>query len=93
VSVRPRREIPPGSGIHGRPILEDLAAVYPHTRHLAFYRSGAWWTWCGQRVPDDHRCPSRQEIEASWPYYASNCETCHRRYRELSGWPWPASSS
>lgn len=82
------REIPDGSGIHGRPILQDQTADRPHTRHLAFYRDGDWWTWCGQLVPRNHMCPSREEIAAEWPHYAGNCERCHARYKELGGEPW-----
>lgn len=89
--TRELREIPAGSGIHGRPILEDLSSKRPHTRHLAFHRGGIWWTWCGQRVPAEHRCPSVQQIASTWPYYAGNCASCHDRYKQLDGQPWPVA--
>jgi hypothetical protein len=81
------REIPEGSGIHGRPILERDQPG--NERHLAFHRKGDWWTWCYKRVPSDHRCPDREEIASSWPHYVRNCEECHRNYKALNGQPWP----
>jgi hypothetical protein len=69
------REVPTGSGINGRPILDD------GLKHVAFYRTGAWWTWCGQRVPDDHMCPSLRERDQMRQFGPlCNCETCHRKY-------------
>lgn len=71
------REHPPGSGIHGRPILEDRKI------HLAHHRDGAWWTWCGQRVPDDHRCPTSRERDR-WQAVATNCQDCYDGYSALT---------
>lgn len=65
------REYPPGSGINGRPILED------RNRHLTTYdhNRGVWVTWCGQDVPADHMCPTQREIEA-WQRPLGNCVVC-----------------
>lgn len=78
------REIPAGSGINGRPILEEM----PGIRHIAFHRDGSWFTWCGRPVPKDHRCPSQEEIESRYPFVAMNCYECHARYRNLECKPW-----
>jgi hypothetical protein len=73
------------STISGRPILEQGPAG---AIHLAFYRDSAWWTWCGERVRDDHRCPDQQTLDRQRVYYLTNCRSCHERYRELGGLPW-----
>lgn len=71
------REIPPGSGINGRPILDHD----PTTRHIAYHRGGVWFTWCGHRVPDDHMCPSERELaRAQQRRPLGNCADCHDRY-------------
>lgn len=70
---RPIREFPPGSGINGRPILDDWKI------HLTSYydKHGAWFTWCGQRVPDDHKCPTAAE-RAAKQRPVTNCIECQR---------------
>lgn len=72
------REIPAGSGIHGRPILADKL------RHIARYKSGAWWTICEQRVPDDHQCPSWDEI-MKIPGTFKTCWACDFAWRREQG--------
>lgn len=71
------REIPPGSGISGRPILEDQ----PNVEHIAYHHAGVWYTWCERVVPEDHRCPDRKEIEATYGVLL-NCFDCHKAYKE-----------
>lgn len=73
------KEIPPGSGIHGRPILQD---VQPGVRHLATWNDTRrkYVTWCDLEVPDNHMCPSREEVARGEPYVIQNCVTCHHRY-------------
>ncbi|TKG63096.1 hypothetical protein [Prauserella endophytica] len=72
------REIPAGSGINGRPILDHD----PDTRHIAYHRDGVWFTWCGERVPEDHMCPSEREQQARQRHRGPlrNCTDCHDRY-------------
>jgi hypothetical protein len=74
------REIPIGSGINGRPILHD------DRRHIARYRQGHWWTWCGQQVPDEHRCPPYHEIMDRPGTYLT-CWDCDLKYRQEQGEP------
>lgn len=64
------KEYPHGSGIHGRPVLKD------NLKHVAYYRAGHWHTWCGQPVPEDHRCPAG----ASSDWRVKNCADCHTKY-------------
>lgn len=71
------RQIPTGSGINGRPILHD---VQPDARHLAYHWEGTWYTWCGERVPEDHRCPHESEIRQARPWRSTNCDRCHKLY-------------
>lgn len=78
------REIPSGSNINGRPILDNK----PGVRHLAFYRDGYWWTWCYEQVPRDHQCPSDEEVANHPPYVQKNCADCDMNYRALNGQPW-----
>lgn len=90
------KEIPPGSGIHGRPILHD---VQPGIRHLAHLTDGRHYvTWCGLDVPDDHMCPSREQVARTWPFVILNCYTCHGRWQQewdnqpvqINGYHWLA---
>jgi hypothetical protein len=68
----------PGSGISGRPILHELQ---PGVRHLAYQHEDAWYTWCGLRVPEDHRCPSETELNRPHVWgVPKNCPDCFRRY-------------
>lgn len=73
------QEIPPGSGIHGRPVLDD-----PEVRHLAYHRpdSDRWgYTWCGRVVPKVHHCPPGHD-ELERPFRPMrNCQNCHDAYR------------
>lgn len=78
------REIPPGSGINGRPILDDGQL----TRHLAYYAEGTrgiWgWTWCGEPVPADHMCPDENDLERQRAHFqrpVGNCVDCDAFYR------------
>lgn len=75
------REIPAGSHINGRPVLEDGA------RHLARYDAARqlWVTYCGEDVPPDHHCPplGRRPDGSSGP--APNCQTCASNYRQTWG--------
>ena len=72
------REIPMGSGINGRPILADKR------QHIARFREGHWWTWCGQRVPSEHRCPLHHEI-MDRPDEFLTCWGCDLKYRQEHG--------
>jgi hypothetical protein len=74
----PVREIPPGSGINGRPILADKL------RHLAVHNDGKWRTLCGMVVPQDHRCPPYYEIMAKPEEYLT-CWRCDGIYRTQHG--------
>lgn len=67
------REIPTGSHINGRPVLDD------GHRHLARYDVDRelWVTYCGVDVPEDHRCPplgAHGPAQTCWP-----CDVVYRR--------------
>lgn len=75
------REIPDGSGIHGRPVLDDKR------RHIAYFDSvhdKVWVTHCGLRVPDDHLCPSYVEI-MDHPSEYLTCWPCDFAWRKREG--------
>jgi hypothetical protein len=75
------REIPAGSHINGRPVLDD------GHRHLAWYARelDIWVTYCGIDVPEDHRCPSlgRRPDGSSGP--VPTCWSCDITYRRTWG--------
>lgn len=79
------REIPTGSGINGRPILDD------EQRHLARMVKGKMKTWCGLEVPDDHMCPPYYEQMDNPGHYAT-CWPCDREYLTEQGEPIPEQS-
>lgn len=78
------QEIPPGSGINGRPILDDKTLI----RHYAYHQPGTpgvWgWTWCGEYVPTDHECPlanDGERINGRYQRPIGNCVDCDDLYR------------
>jgi len=78
------REIPEGSGINGRPILDDGTLL----RHLAYHQAGTagvWgWTWCGEYISSDHQCPLNNDgerIKGRYQRPVGNCEDCHALYQ------------
>ncbi|MFL6122892.1 hypothetical protein [Actinophytocola sp.] len=67
--------LPPG--IPAGPVLANPAGV----RHLAKRgQEGQWRTLCGQRVPDDHRCPTDDELRAAGVWTLRSCGGCHHAY-------------
>lgn len=74
-------ERPYGSGIHGRPALDD------NLKHLAYHRDGVWWTWCGQEVPADHMCPPIGRRPDGTPGAVLTCWDCDLLYKRHRGMP------
>lgn len=73
-------ERPLGSGIYGRPALDD------NLKHLATYDDGVWVTWCGQEVPRDHECPpigARPDGSAGPVLTCWDCDLLYKRERGL----------
>jgi hypothetical protein len=79
---------PPGSGIYGRPVLDQRT-------HLT--RAGNL-TYCGRQVPADHVDPPRDEM-LDHPWLYQTCWPCDLVYRQehdmviLPGHPAAASMS
>jgi hypothetical protein len=79
----PPMERPPGSGIWGRPALDD------NLKHLARYnlKTDVWTTWCKQEVPSDHKCPPVGRKPDGSPGPVPTCWACDFEYRRERGLP------
>lgn len=62
------------SGVDAAPILVEPVG----TRHLAKRgRDGRYRTLCGRLVPEDHRCPTDDELRAHNVWTMMSCGDCH----------------
>jgi hypothetical protein len=74
-------ERPIGSGIHGRPALDD------NLKHLAYFDDGVFRTWCGQEVPRDHERPPIGQRADGNPGPTLTCWDCDLLYKRERGMP------